>query len=230
MRRLIEFSNDLLDANLDELSLLGSAIAKRDSDTDAHNYRVSLYSVRLAEAINLDETLMHSLIKGSFLHDVGKIGIRDDILLKQGSLDEEQFSIMKTHVMHGSDIIKQSAWLKDSLSIVTCHHEKFDGSGYPSGLKGDEIPLVARIFVIADVFDALTSIRPYKEAIPLEESLKIMEKGRGSHFDPKLLDVFQTIAPGLYTNIKNREIEDLLQELDALVHTYFSSSMATLQY
>lgn len=204
MRRLIEFSNDLLDANLDELSLLGSAIAKRDSDTDAHNYRVTLYSVRLAEAIKLDETLMHSLIKGSFLHDVRKIGIRDDILLKQGSLDEEQFSIMKTHVMHGSDIIKQSAWLKDSLSIVACHHEKFDGSGYPSGLKGDEISL--------------------------EESLKIMEKGRGSHFDPKLLDAFQTIAPGLYTNIKNREIEDLRQELDALVHTYFSSSMATLQY
>lgn len=230
LRRLIAFSDDLLDANLGALSLLGSAVAKRDSDTDAHNYRVTLYAVRLAETLQIDEGQIRTLIKGAFLHDVGKIGIRDDILLKPGRLDEIEFSTMQTHVQHGADIVAESPWLEDSLAVVTAHHEKYDGSGYPSGLKGDAIPAVARIFAIADVFDALTSLRPYKPALPLVEVQKIMQAGRGTHFDPGMLDAFQTLAPGLHADIGKQSLEDLRRELVALLHRYFSSGIETLSY
>ena len=160
MRRLERLSLNLLDANLEMVSVVGSAIAKRDSDTDAHNFRVTIYSVRVAEALGLTETDIRVLIKGAFLHDVGKIGIRDSILLKPGRFDEKEFEEMKLHVNYGLDIIFRSAWLKEGSAVVGSHHEKYDGNGYPAGFKGDAIPRLARIFAIADVFDALTSHRP----------------------------------------------------------------------
>jgi HD-GYP domain-containing protein (c-di-GMP phosphodiesterase class II) len=177
--RLTKLTINLLDSNLETLQVLGSAIAKRDSDTDAHNYRVSIFSVRLAEAAGLDRQVIQKLIKGAFLHDVGKIGVRDNILLKPGRLDEEEFEIMKTHVQHGLDIVSRSEWLQDTIDVVGCHHEKYNGDGYgghkpgTKSIQGDEIPVNARIFAIADVFDALTSKRPYKEPFskPLYERL-----------------------------------------------------------
>lgn len=228
VRKLTVFSHDLLEANLDTLSLLASTIAKRDSDTDVHNFRVTLYSVRLAESLHLPDSDMQSLIKGAFLHDVGKIGIRDAILLKPGGLDEEEFSLMQDHVQHGMDIITGSAWLSDAALVVGSHHEKYGGGGYPNGTAGETIPLPARIFAIVDVFDALTSKRPYKEPLSCQASLAILEQGRASHFDPVLLDAFLQIAPELHRAYAGRDDQGLRDELRMAIIRYFSKGAIVL--
>jgi HD-GYP domain-containing protein (c-di-GMP phosphodiesterase class II) len=228
-RRLARYSENLLEANLDTLEVLGGAIAKRDSDTDAHNFRVTLYALRLAEAAGLGEERMRGLIKGAFLHDAGKIGIRDDILHKPGRLDADEFRIMRTHVEHGLDIVKHSAWLAQAQDVVGCHHEKYDGSGYPRGLAGDAIPLEARIFAIADVFDALTSRRPYKEPLSYAATMDILEQGRGTHFDPALLDRFAGIAPQLHAEYGGRDDARLREELRGIVRHFFVGGLDTLE-
>jgi response regulator RpfG family c-di-GMP phosphodiesterase len=178
--------------------------------------------VRLAEAVGLDSGDIQSLIKGAFLHDVGKIGIRDSILLKPDHLTDEEFQVMKTHVRHGREICERSAWLRDAIDVVGHHHEKFDGTGYSEGLDGRAIPVRARIFSIADVFDALTSKRPYKEPFSLEETMEILKKGRAIHFDPALLDPFLEMAPALFEEISGREDEGLRREVEELTQRYFS--------
>ena len=228
--RLANFSERLLSANLETIQVLGNAIAKRDSDTDAHNYRVTLYSIYLAEAAGLDTQTMRGLIKGAFLHDVGKIGIRDHILHKPGKLDDAEFHTMKTHVDQGLEIINRSGWLGDAIDVVGSHHEKFDGSGYPQQLQGEKIPLGARIFAITDVFDALTSRRPYKEPFSFEETMQILETSRGTHFDPALLDLFASLADDLYQRYGGREDEQLHEELNQLVQQYFTAGLDTLVY
>ena len=228
VKRLTRFSANLLDANLQSISLLGCTIAKRDSDTDAHNYRVSIYSIRLAEAIKLDVETIRSLIKGAFLHDVGKIGIRDNILLKPGKLDEDEFESMKTHVEHGLDIVDRSSWLADAKDVVGCHHEKYAGGGYPEGLREQAIPITARIFAIADVFDALTSKRPYKEPMSFDRSMAILEEGSGSHFDPQLIAAFKKIAPELYEKYCGRDDEGLHGELEQILRHYFTTDINSL--
>lgn len=202
---VVKTAQDLLRANIDTLKVLGSAIAKRDSDTNAHNFRVTIYAVRIAEAMGLSDGAIRSLIKGSFLHDVGKIAIPDAILLKPGKLDDAEYAEMKTHVAHGLDIIAASNWLKDAAEVVGGHHEKVDGSGYPMGRSGDDIPLGARIFAVADVFDALTSERPYKRAMTVERTLAILEEGRGTHFDGFVLNAFNGIAERTYAEVTDEE-------------------------
>lgn len=223
-RSVMQLSGTLLHSNIDMLSVLGGTIAKRDSDTSAHNFRVTILSIRAAEALGLDERLIRSLIKGAFLHDVGKIGIVDSILLKPGKLDEAEFAVMKTHVAHGIDIISRSAWLADAKDVVACHHEKFDGSGYPAGLAGEGIPINARIFALADVFDALVSRRPYKEPMDYQAAMAVLEAGRGRHFDPAVLDVFSRIAKSLHQTLHVREECDVEAEMRALVFHYFEAS------
>lgn len=217
----------LLDANLETIQLLGNAIAKRDSDTDAHNYRVTIYSVRLGEAVGVDAATIRRLIKGAFLHDVGKIGVRDNILLKLGRLTPEEFEEMKKHVQYGLDIVGACRWLKDSSEVVGCHHEKYDGSGYDGGLRGEEIPLNARLFAIADVFDALTSARPYKQPFSYDETMKTLVQGAGTHFDPELLEVFRHVAPGLYHALTDRDA-DPRHEMQEIIHHYFKSDLAVI--
>jgi HD-GYP domain-containing protein (c-di-GMP phosphodiesterase class II) len=219
--RVTRLAGGLLDANLETLQVLGGAIAKRDSDTDAHNYRVTVYSVRLAEAAGLGPEQMQSLIKGALLHDVGKLGIRDTILLKPGRLDAAEFAVMQTHVDHGLDITGRAHWLTDAGQVVGAHHEKFDGSGYPRGLTGLDIPITARMFAIADVFDALTSERPYKAAMPLDDALQLLEQGRGTHFDPNLLDLFAPIAPELHREFGDSDGVAARLALEALTRAYF---------
>jgi len=217
----------LLDANLETIQLLGNAIAKRDSDTDAHNYRVTIYSVRLAEATGADAATVRRLIKGAFLHDVGKIGIRDNILLKLSRLTPEEFEEMKKHVKHGLDIVSACRWLKDTSEVVGCHHEKYDGSGYYGGLRGEAIPLNARIFAIADVFDALTSERPYKKPLSYDETMGILSQGAGKHFDPELLEVFKRIGPSLYHALTDAGA-DPRAEMQEIIHQYFKSDLAVI--
>jgi HD-GYP domain-containing protein (c-di-GMP phosphodiesterase class II) len=224
-RGLIRLTGDLFHANIGMLKVLGSAIAKRDSDTNIHNYRVTIYAIRLAEAVGLKEEYIAGLIKGSFLHDVGKIAISDLILLKPGKLTEEEMSTMKTHVYHGVDIVGHYGWLKDAADVVKYHHEKYDGSGYEDGLKGDDIPINARIFSVADVFDALISRRPYKEPFTLETAMRILMESRGSHFDPMLIDAFARIADSLYEEISGADDRLLENRLDGLIDRYFSADL-----
>jgi HD-GYP domain-containing protein (c-di-GMP phosphodiesterase class II) len=227
---LADYSTHLLDANLETLAVLGSAIAKRDNDTDAHNYRVTLYSLRIGEALGLTPGQLRMLIKGSFLHDVGKLGIPDNILLKPGRLDPQEFSIMKTHVEQGAEIVRRSSWLREGIDIVRHHHEKFGGGGYPKGLNGSAIPITARIFAVADVFDALTSQRPYKNPLSFEETMRILERDSGSHFDPQALDAFRPIARELFDRYSGRGGAELREEASGVVTKYFSAGMDTLRY
>lgn len=228
-RRINRFSVQLLDANLATMEALGNAIAQRDSDTNAHNYRVTIYAVRIGEELDLSNQSMRSLIKGSFLHDVGKIGIPDQILMKPGKLDAKEFETMKTHVELGQQIIQRSKWLNDALDIVLFHHEKVQGNGYPKGLTDKEIPLTARIFAIADVFDALTSKRPYKEAWSFEQAMEIIYEGKGSHFDPVVIDAFSRIAKPLYDRFGGKE-EVFREELGEIISKYFHEGMDSLEY
>jgi HD-GYP domain-containing protein (c-di-GMP phosphodiesterase class II) len=223
---LIRRSLNLSAANLGMLKVLGGAIAKRDSDTNAHNYRVTIYAISLAEKIGMGVQEIRALIKGAFLHDVGKIGISDTILLKPGKLDKEEFAVMRQHVRHGVDIISHYAWLDDAVTVTRYHHERFDGTGYLDRLKGEEIPRNARIFAIADVFDALTSKRPYKEQFSFEKSVKILRDGAGTHFDPVLVAAFLRIARDLYEQLSGNERESYLNDrLEQLVHNYFKEEI-----
>jgi putative nucleotidyltransferase with HDIG domain len=221
-KRSLSLSNSLLDSNLELLQALGSAIAKRDADTDLHNYRVTLYAVKLAEAMNMNRAQIESLIVGAFLHDVGKIGIPDQILLKPGRLTEEEFEIMKTHVTLGAEIIQDSHWLKQARDVVLFHHEKFDGNGYPHGIRSNNIPLDARLFAVVDVFDALMSKRPYKEPLLLEEALKVLRDGAGVHFDPEVVHIFEVVAPELYGKFGQADRNYLQVSLKAITGKYFS--------
>lgn len=225
IQRLSRLTGNLLESNLETLKVLGSAVSKRDSDTDAHNYRVTTIAVRLAKQLGLPDEEIRSIIKGAFLHDVGKIGIRDNILLKPGKLTDDEYEIMKSHVTHGVEVIENSDWLTDAKDIVGYHHEKFDGSGYGHGLKGEQIPIRARIFAIADVFDALTSKRPYKEPLTYNETMEILEAGRGSHFDPVVLDGFNFISKNIFDNVSQRFDDDLKKELSELISGYFSNEI-----
>jgi len=220
-RKLNDYSHNLALTNIGMLKVLGSAIAKRDSDTNIHNYRVTLYSVRSGERLGLSDIAMQGLIKGAFLHDLGKIAISDAILHKSGKLTDEEFKIMQSHVRHGEDIIRGYDWLKDALDVVRCHHEKFDGSGYPAGLSGGDIPLSARIFSVADVFDALTSKRPYKEPFSFEVSVGILRESMGSHFDPEVARLFLDHSVELHAEICCDDEEHLHGKLETCIRKYF---------
>lgn len=220
-REVVRFSHDLLKGNIELMEVLGGAIAKRDSDTNVHNYRVSIYAVRLAEAAGLPAPQVRDLIAGAFLHDVGKIGISDAILLKPGRLDESEFAIMKQHVAFGVDILKKSDWLQQARDVVEFHHEKYDGSGYLRGLKGEAIPVTARIFAIVDVFDALTSRRPYKEPMPLQEAMTIIAGSAGTHFDPRLVGLFESIVGRLFAEVSAANEAGVEAMLHAIIARYF---------
>ncbi len=222
-RQVLRATRDLSRANIGLLKSLGSAVAKRDSETNSHNYRVAILSSRLAEEIGLRKELVAGLINGSFLHDVGKIAIQDSILLKPGGLTSEETIIMRSHVKHGMDIVKHYQGLEAAASIIQHHHEKYDGSGYPAGTAGEEIPLPARIFALVDVFDALISKRPYKKAFGLEESLAIIRGGSGTHFDPRLVEPFCRIAAHDYSLLTASDDQSLDQRLDRLIEKYQDS-------
>ncbi len=220
-RDLLRLTDDLAYANMGMVAALGSAVARRDRGTNAHNYRVTIYSIHLARVLGLSHERIRGVVKGAFLHDVGKIGIADAILRKPGPLTPKETTVMRAHVRYGVELVGKFEWLKDALEVVGSHHERVDGSGYPGGLKGEEIPLAARIFAVVDVFDALTTRRPYKEAIPFAETMRQIEEGRGSHFDPAVLDAFESLAPELHQIISGADELKLTRMLDRLLIHYF---------
>lgn len=211
----------LIQSNFNIIKVLGNAVASKDSDTDEHNYRVTLYAAKLGSALLLDSKGMQALIKGAFLHDIGKIGIPESILRKPGKLNEEEFAIMQTHVTMGAAMVSEITWLDDARHVIEGHHEKVNGTGYPKGLTGDDIPLVARIFAIADVFDALTSKRPYKEPFGYEEVFEILNQSSGSHFDSKILDTFIKNAVVWHQHISTLRKEELMDEVKTITKYYF---------
>ncbi len=179
-------------AYLETIQRLVIAAEFKDEDTADHIIRMSRYCALLAEKLGLPPGERENIIYASPMHDVGKIGIPDSILMKPDKLNQEEWTIMKTHTSIGEKILAGSTAEVIALGadIALSHHEKWNGEGYPMGLSGERIPLCGRIAAVADVFDALSSQRPYKKALPLEKTLDIMREGRGIHFDPQILDVF----------------------------------------
>jgi putative nucleotidyltransferase with HDIG domain len=220
-RNVIRYSHDLLKSNIDLMETLGSAVAQRDSNTSLHNYRVTIYAVRLAEAAGLDKEAIRQLIAGAFLHDIGKIGISDTILLKPGKLSTDEFAVMRNHARLGVELLKKSPWLQRARDVVEFHHERFDGTGYPAGLSGQAIPIRARIFAIVDVFDALTSQRPYKEAFSFERAMTIVHHESPGHFDLRLLAIFESIVEPLFRQISTSEPAQIEAKLRSLIDRYY---------
>ena len=198
------FSEELVYSSVLALAKLSEA---RDEDTGEHLIRMNHYVGVLAEALSetdeykniIDQNFIDEIIKFSPMHDIGKVGVPDYILLKPGKLTDEEFDIMKAHTLYGANVLSEAegnlkrsgrSLFKMGIKIALNHHEKYDGSGYPHGIKGEEIPIEARIVAVADVFDALMSKRPYKEPFTLDETLKIINEGRGKHFDPFIVDTF----------------------------------------
>ena len=169
---------------------LSKTIEAKDRYTSGHSQRVSKIAVELAQQVGFDEDRLETLRLGALLHDIGKVAVPDSVLLKPGFLTDDEFAIMKRHPMAGDRILAAIPGLRDMADIARSHHEKWDGSGYPLGVAGDSIPLEGRICAIADAFDALTTKRSYKAAMPVEKALAIIEKDSGTHFDPDLAKVF----------------------------------------
>ena len=197
--RVRERTRDLEEARLEVIQRLGRAAEYRDNETGQHVLRMSRYSARLAKELGMNDMECTLLQLTSPMHDIGKIGIPDGILLKPGPLTESERKIMETHTTIGGEILGggKSELIKMAETIALTHQEKWDGTGYPKGLKGDKIPLVGQITAICDVFDAITSKRPYKEEHPIEEALAFITKQSGKHFDPHLVKVFQQVVPDL---------------------------------
>jgi len=176
------------------IKALGGALDLRDSETEDHCRRVAAYVLKIAKIVGIeDEKILRDLELGAFLHDIGKIGVPDAILLKPGKLTEEEKKVIETHPKLGNDLIKQIQFLKGASELVLSHHEWFDGSGYPQGLRESDIPLPARLFTVADTIDAMTSDRPYRKALPIEAVGKELRKLSGVQFDPQIVDAFFSV-------------------------------------
>lgn len=214
-RQVQEQTKEINQSKLDLLERLGRAAEYKDNETGFHVKRMAHYAYHLAIACGMTEQEADILREATPMHDLGKIGIPDGILLKKGKLDEEEWAVMRTHVEIGVEILGDCSGSELMLlakTVAQTHHEKWDGSGYPNGLVGKDIPLVGRICAIADVFDALTSERPYKRAWSLDEAFAYLEQQRERHFDPALVDLFLTLKPQII------EVMQAYREPDAANH------------
>ena len=227
-RQLKETNIQMRNSNLEIIASLATAAEFRDNETGMHIKRVSNYCALIAKKVGLPDDKCEEILNTSPMHDIGKIGIPDIILLKPGSLTPDEWKIMKTHAYIGYTILNgiKSDIMNTAATIAYTHHEKWNGEGYPRGLKKEEIPLEGRICAIADVFDALTSKRVYKDAFSVEKAVDILKEGRASHFDPDLLDLFID-ALDQVVEIKEKyqdTDEDLLQHEERI--TFFTKSTA----
>jgi cyclic di-GMP phosphodiesterase len=213
-KRVQERTAELYEARLEVTQRLGRAAEFRDNETGMHVIRIGHFSRLIAKALGVDAEWEELIFHAAPMHDVGKIGIPDNILMKPGKLDPNEWEVMKMHSAMGGKILSggTSELVKMSESIAMAHHEKWDGSGYPKGLQGEDIPLEGRIVAVADVFDALTSVRPYKKAWTVEKSMALIEEESGKHFDPEIVQAFKKILPEIL-DIKERfadQSEDLV--------------------
>jgi response regulator RpfG family c-di-GMP phosphodiesterase len=213
-RRVEEATRDLASAYAQlqdtyraTLEALGSALDSRDVGTEAHSRRVHGYALATAREYGVPDRDLPDLAHGVLLHDIGKIGIPDAILLKPGKLTDEEWSVMRRHPGIGKRLIENVPFLRGAIPVVYCHHEKYDGSGYPQGLRGEEIPLGARIFAVVDAFDAMTFDRPYSKAISFEGAKTEIKRCVGTHFDPVVVEAFFRVPEDLLAEIRRKSVE-----------------------
>jgi putative two-component system response regulator len=194
-------------ASLDTTFRLAQAAESRDGETGCHIKRIGYYSAAMAKVMGLPAQDVELILYASPMHDIGKIGVPDRILLKPGPLDAEEWNVMKLHTTIGGKILSNSDSYVIQMAerIALTHHEKWDGSGYPDGLKGSQIPLWGRISAIVDVFDALTNNRPYRKALPIDQSLDILKKSTGTHFDPEVSEVFFSIEEQILSILRGNK-------------------------
>jgi response regulator RpfG family c-di-GMP phosphodiesterase len=184
------------------LEALGAALDLRDNETAGHSQRVSRYCLEMAKKMECPGDQLKHIERGSYLHDIGKIGIPDAILLKPGKLTPEEKQIMEAHARIGYDLVSRIAFLAPAAEIVLTHQERYDGTGYPQGLVGEEIPLGARVFAVADTLDAMTSDRPYRRALPHAAARAEIERESGRQFDPQAVRVFLNLSENFFENIR----------------------------
>jgi len=200
------------------LEALGDALDLKDRETEGHSKRVTAFTMVIARAMGLPPEQVDVIARGAFLHDIGKMAIPDKILNKPGKLDPDEIAIMREHCFKGYQIVKKIPFLREACEIVYSHQEHFDGSGYPRGLKGNEIPLGARIFSVADTLDAIISDRPYRPARSFGEARKEIQVWAGRQFDPEVVDVFLKMPDDIF--------EDLRREINAQNRPYSYSASA----
>ena len=209
MNEIKKINKELEKSYLESIETLRYTVEAKDTYTRGHSDRVSAFSVLIGKHINLSENDLRTLKIGGLFHDIGKIGVPDSILLKDTKLTDDEYSEIKNHPSIGAHILSTASIFKDMIPIVKHHHEKYDGTGYPGRLKGEDIPYLARITAIADSFDAMTSRRTYRDSLPLETVINEFERCKGTQFDPKLTDVFLDILRNHYDEIK--EIQEKYQ-------------------
>ena len=194
-------NDELENAYLDTIGILRQTVEARDPYTRGHSDRVSEFAVLIGTKMGLDEQTLHTLKIGGLFHDIGKIGIPDSILLKESKLSDDEYSQIKNHPTIGAHILGNATVFQDIIPIVKYHHERYDGRGYPSQLAGTKIPLVSRITAIADAFDAMTSKRTYRDAVPIEKVKEEIERCSGTQFDPEIATLFLDILNNEYNSI-----------------------------
>lgn len=202
-RDLVKENRRLQEDSLNVLRTMVNVLEHRDAYTAGHSQRVTEITMATARAINMPDEEMNTLRLAGLIHDLGKIGIEDDILRKPGRLDEREYSIIKTHPEKGVQIIEPLDFLKDTIPIILHHHERFDGTGYPKGLGGHEIPLGSRIIAAADTFDAMTSSRAYRKARNNEEAIAELVRCSGSQFDPEIVELYSNIRENRFFDVES---------------------------
>src|SRR5690242_19168407 len=198
------------------LEALGDALDLKDAETEGHSKRVTAFTIAIARALGLSAHEIRVIARGAFLHDIGKMAIPDNILRKPDKLSPEEVVIMREHCYHGYQILKKIPFLAEAAEIVYSHQERFDGTGYPRGLKGEQIPLGARMFSVADTLDAITSNRPYRAAQTVEAAREEIERWSGRQFDPEVVKVFIKMPDNIW--------EDLRREIDSQVYRFSYSA------
>jgi putative nucleotidyltransferase with HDIG domain len=198
------------------LEALGDALDLKDAETEGHSKRVTAFTIAIARAMGLPNDQIRIIARGAFLHDIGKMAIPDAILRKPGALNPEEIAIMREHCYRGYQMLKKIPFLQEACDIVYAHQERFDGTGYPRGLKGNEIPLGARMFAVADTLDAIMSDRPYRPAQPLSAARKEIEKWSGRQFDPEVVATFMAMPDNIW--------EDLRKEIDSQIYRFAYSA------
>ena len=185
------------------LEALGDALDLKDAETEGHSKRVTAFTIAIARAMGLPQDRVRVIARGAFLHDVGKMAIPDAILRKPGRLSPEEQTIMQQHAQLGYQMLRKIPFLHEAADIVYSHQERFDGTGYPRGLKGEQIPLGARVFAIADTFDAMTSDRPYRAAQSISSGRREIERQSGKQFDPEIVNVFLSVSEKIWQQLRS---------------------------
>ena len=210
--QLRQAMNDLERSYDITLEALGDALDLKDAETEGHSKRVTAFTIAIARAMGLSGERIRIIARGAFLHDIGKMAIPDAILRKPGALNPEETQIMREHCFRGYQMLKKIPFLAEASEIVYAHQEKYDGSGYPRGLRGEEIPLGARIFSVADTLDAITSDRPYRAAQPISAARDEIVRYSGRQFDPEVVKIFLQMPDSIW--------EDLRKEINSQIYTF----------